>query len=120
MKGGKEASHTNEFLMQLVKRELARYSCQDSISLVSSREAIGDLLKMDQMVDLVIPRGSSELVRTIKEQSKMIPVLGHAEGVCHVYVDVDADPEKALDIIRDERERERRIPKLQHFWKTFL
>lgn len=56
------------------------------------------MLKMDQYIDLVIPRGSSELVKSIKEQSKMIPVLGHAEGVCHVYVDKDADYEKALSV----------------------
>ncbi len=65
---------------------------------VSTREAIGDLLKLDEYIDLVIPRGSNDLVRSIKEQSKMIPVLGHAEGVCHVYVDKDADPAKALQV----------------------
>ena len=48
----------------------------------------------------VFSRGSSELVRSIKMQSKMIPVLGHAEGVCHVYVDVDACLDKALAIIK--------------------
>ena len=66
---------------------------------MSSREAIGDLLKLDEYIDLVIPRGSSDLVRSIKEQSKMIPGLGHAEGVCHVYVDKAADPVKALQVL---------------------
>jgi delta-1-pyrroline-5-carboxylate synthetase len=65
---------------------------------VSTREEISDLLTMDQYIDLVIPRGSGELVRSIQQQSRNIPVLGHAEGVCHVYVDSEADPIRALKI----------------------
>ena len=86
MKGGKEATHSNNMLMSIVMEALGAYGCSDSISMVSKREAIADLLKMDEYIDLVFPRVSSELVKAIKEQSMMIPVLGHAEGVCHVYV----------------------------------
>lgn len=70
---------------------------------ISTREEISDLLSMEQHIDLIIPRGSSELVKTIKDQSHNIPVLGHAEGICHVYVDKDADLTKALKIIRDSK-----------------
>lgn len=58
---------------------------------------------MENHIDLIIPRGSSELVRSIQDQSAHIPVLGHAEGICHVFVDKDADLSKALKIIRDAK-----------------
>ena len=103
MKGGREASHTNALLMSIVNEALGTVGAADAIAMVSTREAIGDLLKLQKCIDLVIPRGSSELVSSIKEQSKLIPVLGHAEGVCHVYVDRAADLDKALKIIRDSK-----------------
>lgn len=98
LKGGKEATNTNLVLIDLVKEALSTVGASGAISLVKSRDAISDLLNMEGEIDLVIPRGSSELVKTIQEQSKSIPVLGHAEGICHVYVDKDADLNKALRI----------------------
>ncbi|XP_048511796.1 delta-1-pyrroline-5-carboxylate synthase isoform X2 [Athalia rosae] len=103
LKGGKEAAHSNKYLMELVKEALNTVGAANAISLVSTREEIGDLLSMEKHIDLIIPRGSSELVRSIQEQSKHIPVLGHAEGICHVYVDKDADVEKALRIVKDSK-----------------
>lgn len=103
LKGGKEAAHSNRALMELVKEALGTVGATNAISLVSTREEIGDLLSMEQHIDLIIPRGSSELVRSIQSQSQHIPVMGHAEGICHVYVDKEADLQKALRIIRDSK-----------------
>lgn len=64
-----------------------------AIALVTTRSEVSALLELDDVIDLVIPRGSSELVRSIKASTR-IPVLGHAEGVCHVYVDKAADVKK--------------------------
>ncbi|XP_058796102.1 delta-1-pyrroline-5-carboxylate synthase [Phymastichus coffea] len=103
LKGGKEAAHSNRCLMDLVKESLSSVGAVNAISLVSTREEIGDLLSMEKHIDLIIPRGSSELVRSIQLQSKHIPVLGHAEGICHVYVDREADLDKAVRIVRDSK-----------------
>ncbi|XP_072385896.1 delta-1-pyrroline-5-carboxylate synthase [Diabrotica undecimpunctata] len=103
LKGGKEAMHSNKALMQLVTDSLKTIGADNAISLVSTREEISDLLTMENHIDLIIPRGSNELVRSIQDQSQHIPVMGHAEGICHVYVDKEADLNKALRIIRDSK-----------------
>jgi len=69
---------------------------------VHSRTAVADLLKLDQYIDLVIPRGSNALVRSIKDNTR-IPVLGHADGICAVYVDERADLEKAVKVVVDSK-----------------
>ncbi|KAJ0183445.1 hypothetical protein K1T71_001421 [Dendrolimus kikuchii] len=103
LKGGKEAAYSNKALMELVKESLQTVGAEDAISLVSTREEISDLLAMEKHIDLIIPRGSSDLVRNIQKQSQHIPVLGHAEGICHVYLDKDADSAKALKIVKDAK-----------------
>lgn len=65
---------------------------------VSTREEVEDLCRLDKMIDLIIPRGSSQLVRDIQGAAKGIPVLGHSEGVCHVYIDSDASIDKAISV----------------------
>ncbi|XP_066913761.1 delta-1-pyrroline-5-carboxylate synthase-like [Clytia hemisphaerica] len=105
LKGGKEAKHSNEFLQTLVEKALSLHgvNCSGAITLVDSKDEVSDLLRMKEHIDLVIPRGSSEMIANIKEQSKDIPVLGHAEGICHVFVDRDADMETAVRVVIDSK-----------------
>src|SRR5438552_168510 len=69
----------------------------DALNLLYTRADVGEMLTCHQEIDLIIPRGSNELVRYVSEHSR-IPVLGHGEGVCHIYVDRAADLKKALDV----------------------
>lgn len=75
---------------------------KDAIQLVTTRDVISELLSLDRHVDLVIPRGSNELVRYVKDHTR-IPVLGHADGLCSIYIHEDADPETAVKIVLDAK-----------------
>ena len=103
LKGGSEANHSNRILFNLIKNAVEVDEIfKDSIQLVETREDVRELLKLDSYIDLMIPRGSGELVRYIQDNTK-IPVLGHSEGICHVYVDKYADINMAVDIAFDSK-----------------
>jgi delta-1-pyrroline-5-carboxylate synthetase len=102
LKGGKEAARSNAILHKVIVEALPKSVGPNLIGLVTSRDEIPDLLKLDDVIDLVIPRGSNQLVAQIKATTK-IPVLGHADGVCHVFVDKAADLEKAKAIVLDSK-----------------
>lgn len=107
LKGGKEANQTNAALFQSIQTALKSLPenhgiPSDSVQLVSTREEIANLLKLDKYIDLAIPRGSKSLVQYVQENTR-IPVLGHADGLCSIYLDKTADPEKAIKLIIDSK-----------------
>jgi delta-1-pyrroline-5-carboxylate synthetase len=106
LKGGKEAYHSNTALHDVIGDAIEKGSegliSKDIIGLVTSRGQVKDLLSLDDTIDLVIPRGSNALVSYIQENTK-IPVLGHADGVCHVYIDASASAEAACRIAVDAK-----------------
>ena len=103
MKGGSEALHSNRALTELLREAVeAVGESPDVVQNVEGREAVAQLLELDHDIDLVIPRGSAELVRSIQQISR-IPVLGHADGICHVFIDATADPSMAARITLDAK-----------------
>ena len=103
LKGGSEAHNSNRILFNLIKDAVEVDGIfKDSIQLVETREDVREMLKLDNYIDLMIPRGSNEFVKYIQENTK-IPVLGHSEGICHVYVDRDANLNMAVDIAFDSK-----------------
>ncbi len=103
LKGGKEAEHSNRALFTILHEAAIEGGVpSEALALLETREEVKDLLKADRYVDLIIPRGSNALVRFI-QQNTSIPVLGHADGICHVYVDEAADLKKALDVCVDSK-----------------
>jgi glutamate-5-semialdehyde dehydrogenase len=101
MKGGTEASSSVQCLVDLLRAALAASSLpEDALQLLHGRGEVDLLLALDQDVDLVIPRGSSALVKSIQARTR-IPVLGHAEGICHLFLDAAADPAMAVALVRD-------------------
>jgi glutamate-5-semialdehyde dehydrogenase len=104
MKGGSETKETNETLVSIWRESLARFPAvpADSISLLHSRADVVELFSQERDVDLIIPRGSYELVHFVMKHSR-IPVLGHGEGICHVYVDRAADIKKAVELTYDSK-----------------
>jgi len=104
LKGGSEAVHTNDVLVSVWRAAVEKFPDvpADSVQLLQTRADVLELLSLDRDVDLIVPRGSYELVRYITEHSS-IPVLGHGDGICHVYVDRSADISKAVDIAYDAK-----------------
>ncbi|WP_310487606.1 glutamate-5-semialdehyde dehydrogenase, partial [Chamaesiphon sp. VAR_69_metabat_338] len=103
LKGGKEAIESCTALVKAIKAGLANSAVDpDVIQLLTTREETNELLKLDRDVDLIIPRGSNEFVKYVQDNTR-IPVLGHADGICHLYIDREADFDKAIAITIDAK-----------------
>ena len=103
LKGGREAEHSNRTLFQIIQEAVAREGLPpDALALLENRQDVNSMLEAEGFVDLIIPRGSNDLVRYVQENTD-IPVLGHAEGICHIYVDRAADLLRAAEITIDAK-----------------
>ncbi len=103
LKGGSEAQRTNAALVASMQKSLQGYALgSEWLLLLESRSDVAEILEMDQYIDLLIPRGSNEFVRYIMENTH-IPVLGHADGICHLYIDKEADLDQALRVAYDAK-----------------
>lgn len=104
LKGGKESKNTNTVILEVINSALNKIKefPENFLNQVYTREDVAKMLEADKYIDLIIPRGGNRLVKFIKSNTK-IPVLGHADGICHIYVDESADLEKAKRIVIDAK-----------------
>ena len=98
LKGGKEAKNTNELLVKIIKQAISSVIPETSVMLLSDRAETNELLKAKGNVDLIIPRGSKNLINYVVENS-VVPVIETGAGVCHTYVEKSADFDTAIKII---------------------
>jgi len=103
LKGGSEASNTNKILAEIISEATEKVGIDKGwLGLLETREDVASMLSLDEYIDLIVPRGSNEFVRHIMNNTN-IPVLGHADGICHVYVDSLADIDMAVNIAVDSK-----------------
>lgn len=103
LKGGKESTESFRTISTIISKALESTKVPNAaIQLVKTRDVIDQLLELDRYIDLVIPRGGNELVRYVKDHTK-IPVLGHADGLCSVYLHADADKDTAVKVVVDSK-----------------
>ena len=103
LKGGSEAASTNRILAQIISEASVEAGLPEGwIQLIETRADVNEMLKLSDDIDLLIPRGSNDFVKYIMDNSS-IPVLGHADGVCHIYLHADADEAKMLPILVDAK-----------------
>jgi len=103
LKGGSEAANTNRILAEIIAEASEEAGLPSGwIQLLETRQDVVEMLALEEHIDLIIPRGSNEFVRYIMSNTN-IPVLGHADGICHVYVDGDADLDMAVNVTVDSK-----------------
>lgn len=90
LKGGKEAQHSNKILFQVIQSAIQNILPEGSVSLIETREDVSQLLKLNSYIDLMVPRGGSDLIQFVKTNATM-PVVAHDKGLCHMYVHKDCE-----------------------------
>ncbi|MGD8350790.1 MAG: glutamate-5-semialdehyde dehydrogenase, partial [Gammaproteobacteria bacterium] len=107
LRGGKEALHSNQAIYRCIRQGLEQsglVAAAVQVVNTSDREAVAQMLKLDDCIDVIIPRGGKSLIERIARESS-IPVIKHLDGVCHVYIDEHADLDKALEIAVNSKTR---------------
>ena len=104
LKGGKESINTNKKILSVINAALSEVEefPQNVVQQIFTHDEVNEMLKCDKYINLIIPRGSNKLVRFIKDNTR-IPVLGHADGICHIFVDESADLEMAIRVVTDAK-----------------
>ena len=103
LKGGREAIETNRILAKVIREASEKCGVPSGwIQLLETREDVNEMLKLDKYIDLIIPRGSNAFVQYIMNNSN-IAVMGHADGICHTYIDKDADEDMAIKVAVDAK-----------------
>ena len=104
LKGGAEAQNSNRVIVDLIQKALSEVEGVpvEAVQLIETRAEVAEMLKQDQYINLIVPRGSNQFVRYVQDNTR-IPVLGHSEGLCHVYIDEEADVEKAIRVALDSK-----------------
>ena len=104
LKGGREAQQSNKIIVNLIRDAICKIEGvpTGSIQMIETRSEVVDMLKEEKNINLIVPRGSNDFVKYIQDNTR-IPVLGHSEGICHVYIDSKADLDKAIAITLDSK-----------------
>lgn len=104
LKGGKESINTNKKILSVINAALSEVEefPKNVVQQIFTHDEVNEMLKCDKYINLIIPRGSNKLVRFIKDNTR-IPVLGHADGICHIFVDESADLDMAIRVMTDAK-----------------
>jgi len=104
LKGGKEAQYSNRKLFEIIHHSTASVLPEGSISLIETREDVAEILKLDQYIDLMVPRGGSALIQYVKANATM-PVVAHDKGLCHLYVHADCEVDAEAIVLNAKTQR---------------
>ncbi len=104
LKGGKEATHSNNVLFKVIQKAIGGLLPEGSVNLIETRDEVAEILKLDQYIDLMVPRGGTPLVQFVKANATM-PVVAHDKGLCHLYVHSDCEVDAVNIVLNAKTQR---------------